>query len=569
MKYLKNIRNILLLAFLILGIGSCTKDFEEMNKSPNSPVDVPAINIFTNAIYNSFGSELGSWLQHTYLGCWSQQWTKVQYVDEDKYETRDMSGYFDGPYSNELKNLTIVINKTIEEGNDRLLAAAKIMRVWNFMRLTDLWGDIPYSEALQGFEADGIIKPAYDTQEAIYMDLLTELEEANILLAGTSVNFGSGDIMYGGDPVKWRKLANSLKLRLLNRCAGTPWSFTYDMVGTQPDVTTTPGAAAYASADAEIAAILANPAQYPVLGSNADDAKLVFPGLPYRNWIFNTLYQRTDQGTSQTMVEWLKDRDDPRLHIYAQPMPSSYDLSDPAEDFSGLDYNGFQNGSEELSAYFPEVSLIGTAIAYDEYAPVYLMTYDEVQFIKAEHYLRVANDAAAQDAYETGIEASMSRWKCNDGGTVSPSYKFGASQVATLPVSYPVDYTAYLAHPLVDWDAAPDDAHKFQLICEQRWAAIFGQGVQAFNEVRRTGFPARVFQYELEATVYPGLGLPIRIWYSASEETYNGENLADAKNRQNIEEANESMFSTNGIQSQMWWHTRKNPIPTETDPQEF
>ncbi len=569
MKYLKNIRNILLVALLILGIGSCTKDFEEMNKDPNSPVDVPAINIFTNAIYGSISDELGSWLQHTYLGPWSQQWCKVQYIDEDKYEPRDLSGYFDGPYSDQLKNLTIVINKTTEEGNDRLFAAATIMRAWNFLYLTDVFGDVPYSEALQGFQADGIIKPVYDTQEDIYMALLDELEQANTLLAGTTVNFGAGDIMYGGDPVKWRKLANSLKLRILNRCAGTPWSFTYDMVGTQPDVTTTPGAAAYSGADADIAAILANPTQYPVFEGNADNATLVFPGLPYRNWIFNTLYARTDQGISQTMVDWLKDRDDPRVHIYAQPMPSSYDLSDPAEDFSGLDYNGFQNGSEELSAQFPLVSLIGTRIAYDENAPVYLMTYDEVEFIKAEHYLRVANDPDAQTAYENGIAASMARWDCPDGGTVSPSYKFGASESADLPVSYDVDYVAYLAHPLVDWGAAADDAHKFQLICEQRWAAIFGQGVQAYHEIRRTGFPERTFEFELEATVYPGLGLPIRLPYSLSEETYNGENLADAKNRQNIEEAHESMFSTNGIISQMWWHTRKNPIPTETDPQNF
>lgn len=569
MKYLKNIRNIFLVALLILGIGSCTKNFEEMNQSPNSPVDVPAINVFTDAVYSGLSVELGGWMQHTYVGCWSQQWCKVQYVDEDKYETRDLSGYFDGPYSGALKNLTIVINKTTEEGDDRLLAAAKIMRAWMFMYLTDLWGDIPYTEALQGFEADGIIKPVYDTQEDVYLALLDELEEANVLLTGTSVNFGTGDIIYGGDPIKWRRFANSLKLRLLNRCAGTPWTFTYDMVGTQADVTTNPGAAAYASADAEIAAILANPTQYPVFGSNADDATLVFPGLPYRNWIYNTLFARTDQAIAQTMVNWLEDRDDPRLHIYAQPTPSSYDLSDPGEDFSGLDYEGFQNGSEELAATFPVVSLLGTKVAYTETAPVYVMTYDEVEFIKAEHYLRVANDGAAQTAYEAGIAASMSRWGCNDGGTVSPSYKFGASEVAVLPVSYPVDYVTYLAHPLVDWGAAADDAHKFQLINEQRWTAIFGQGVQAFNLIRRTGFPERTFEFELEATVYPGLGLPIRLWYSASEETYNGENLADAKNRQNIEEANESMFSTNGIQSQMWWHTRKNPIPTEKDYQNF
>jgi hypothetical protein len=569
MKYLNYIRNIFLVVLLLLGIGSCTKNFEEMNQSPNSPVDVPAINIFTDAIYGSLSDELGSWLQHTYLGPWSQQWCKIQYVDEDKYEPRDLSGYFDGPYSDQLKNLTIVINKTTEEGDDKLLAAALVLKAWNFMYLTDLFGDVPYSEALQGFEADGTLKPVYDTQESVYMAILDLLDEANTLLTGTTVNFGSGDIMYGGDPTKWRKLANSLKLRLLNRCAGTPWTFTYDMVGTQPDVTTDPGPAAYASADAEIAAILSNPSTYPVFESNADDATLVFPGLPYRNWIFNTLYSRTDQGVSQTMVNWLEARNDPRLHIYAQPMPESYDLSDPGEDFSGLDYDGFQNGSEELSAQFPLISLIGTAVAYDETAPVYLMTYDEVEFIKAEHYLRVANDGAAQTAYEEGIAASMSRWGCADGGTVSPSYKFGASETATLPVSYPVDYATYLADPLVDWDAAADDAHKFQLICEQRWAAIYGQGVQAWHEIRRTGFPERIFEYELEATAYPGLGLPVRLQYSFTEETYNGENLADAKTRQNIESSNESMFSTNGTVSQMWWHTRKNPIPTEKDYQNF
>ncbi len=565
MKYLNYIRNIFLVVILLLGIGSCTKNFEEMNKSPNSPVDVPAINIFTDAIYGSLADELGSWIQHTYVGCWCQQWTKIQYVDEDKYEPRDLSGYFDGPYSDQLKNLTIVINKATEDEDDKLLAAAMILKAWNFMYLTDLFGDVPYSEALQGFEADGIIKPAYDSQEDIYMALSDELDAANTLLAGTTVNFGSGDIMYGGDPVKWRKLANSLRLRLLNRCAGTPWTFTYDMVGTQPDVTTDPGPAAYAGADADIAAMLASPTQYPMFESNDDNATLVFPGLPYRNWIFNTLYARTDQGIAQTMVDWLKARVDPRVHIYAQPMPSSYD--EGTGDYSGLDYNGFQNGSEELSAYFPNISLIGTAVAYDEYAPVYLLTYDEVEFNKAEHYLRVANDGAAQTAYEAGIAASMERWGCVDGGTVSPSYKYGASLIEVLPVTYPVDYATYLAHPLVDWTAAADDAHKFQLICEQRWAAIFGQGVQAYAEIRRTGFPERTFEFELEATVYPDLGLPIRLPYSSSEETYNGENLADAKNRQNIEESNESMFSTNGTVSQMWWHTRKNPIPTETDTQ--
>jgi len=559
MKYfIKSIRIILGL-FLVMGLfSSCTEGFEEMNTDPNNPVDVPAINIFTNAVENSIEFELGGWIQHTYLGVWCQQWCKVQYIDEDRYMPRDMSSYFNGPYTSALKNLTIVIDKTTEEGDDgeRLLAAAKIMRAWVFMYLTDQFGDVPYSEALQGFSADGTLHPTYDSQESIYTDLLAELEEANVLLTGTTVNFGSGDILYGGDPVKWRKFANSLKLRLLNRAAGTPWSFTYDMVDPQADVTTTPGAAAMAGADAQIAAILANPTQYPVFTSNDDDAALSYPGIPYRNPIFNTLYSRKDQAISQTMVDWLEARTDPRLHVYGQPTPNSVDTPP-------LDYVGFQNGRAITAAIFPTISMLGTAVAFDEFAPVYVLCYDEVEFIKAEHYMRVANDAAAQTAYEAGITASMERWGLADGGTVNPSWGY-ANDITVGTTAYPVNFTSYINDPLVRW-AAKTDAEKFQMICEQRWAAMFGQGVQAYSEIRRTGFPERIFEYELEGAYYPNMGLPIRLQYALSEETYNTDNLIASKNDQSVEAGNEGMFSTSGITSQIWWHTRKNPIPTETD----
>lgn len=539
---------------LIIGLGSCTKNFEELNKDPNSPVDVPALNIFTNAAQTAVDRQLGGWIQHTYLGPWSQQWTKVQYIDEDKYMPRDMSGDFDGPFSSELKNLQIVIDKASATAtkDDKLKAAAKILRVWVFMHLTDMFGDIPYTEALQGFLASGTLKPVYDTQASIYAAFLVELEEANVLLTGTTLNFGAGDIIYGGDPVKWRKFANSLKLRILNRCAGTPWTFTYTMVAPQASVTTTPGAAALTTADAQIATILGNATQYPVFTSNTDNAKLVYPGLPYRNPIYSTLYARTDQGVSETIVNWLKARTDPRIHIYAQPTPNS--VTTPP-----LNYIGFQNGRNTLSATLTAISILGTKIAYTEKSPTYILCYDEVQFIKAEYYKRIASDLAAQNAYEAGIRASMDRWGLTDGGTVYPTY--GKLTIVTSATGYPVNYTTYLADPLVAWSGT--DAHKFQLICEQRWAAMFGQGVQAWHEVRRTGFPERIFEYELEGATYPNKGMPIRLQYSTSEETYNSINLLAAKTRQNVESANEGMYSSSGITSQMWWHTRKNPIPTE------
>lgn len=555
MKYYKTTQIIFAGLFLLVSLlSSCTKDFEELNTNPNSPVDVPAINILTNAEVNSIGRQLGGWMQHTYLGPWSQQWCKVQYIDEDRYMPRDMSTEFQAPFTSELKNLAIVINKAEgEEENPKLAAAAKVLRAWVYLYITDVWGDVPYSEALQGFDKDGDLTPKYDKQADIYTGLLTELEEANAALTGSVPFATSGDLIYGGDPLLWKKFANSLKLRILNRAAGTPYSHTYNLAG-GTTVTTTAGAAALTTADAQIATILGNPAAYPVFTSNDDNATLYYPGLPYRNPIFNTLYTRTDQGISETMVDWLLARNDPRIHIYAQPTPES-------QATPPLKYVGWQNGREVTSAPFPKISLLGTAVAYDENALVYVMTYDEVQFLKAEHYLRVGNDAAARAAYEAGIAASMERWGCEDGGTVYPSW--GKTDITTAATGQAVDYAAYLAQPTVAWAGTKDD--KFQLVIEQKWAGIFGQGIEAYTEVRRTGFPARVFEYELAGAYYPNLGLPIRVQYALSEDTYNTNNVEQARVDQKIERINEGMFSTNGIQSQVWWNTRKNPIPTATD----
>lgn len=557
MKYTRKISKLLTGLFLAsLLVLSCTKDFEELNTNPNRPVDVPAINILTNVQVNAVNLQLGDWPQSYYLGNWCQQWARVQYIDEDRYQVRDMSTYMNGAY-NQLRNVQIILDKTTdsEKTEDKSLnAAAKVMRAWIYMYLTDIWGDVPYSEALQGFSATGTLTPKYDTQAEIYADLLVQLEEANVALTGTTISFGAGDLFFGGDPAEWRKFANSLKLRLLNRAAGTPWSFTYDMAGAQADVTTNPGPAAMADADTRIAAILSDPAKYPIMSSNDDNVFLEYPGLPYRNPIFNGLYTRTDWAISETMVDWLEARVDPRLHVYGQPTPNSVETPP-------LDYVGFQNGRGITSANFPAVSLLGTAVGYDENAPLYVMTYDEVLFIIAEHQMRRNNDAAAQAAYEAGIKASFQRWGLSDNSMVYPSW--GKATITVGSTGYPVSYAGYLAHPLVAWGGTA--AQKFQLINEQKWAAIFGEGVQAYSEVRRSGFPARVFQYELEGAFYKNLGLPIRLQYALSEDTYNTNNVSEARIRQNIEAINEGMFSTDGTKSQVWWHTRKNPVPTETD----
>jgi hypothetical protein len=516
MKTLLKFRQIVIpVLVVIFALGACTEDFEEINTDPNNPTNVPAINIFSYATVDGVDDWLGNgWINHTYLACWSQQWCKVQYIDEDRYLFRvgNINTFYEDPYRTELMDLQVIIDKTAPEGegeNAPLHAAAKIFKVWVFHQLTDVFGDIPYSEALQGNIAGTSVFPAYDSQESIYMDMLNELEEANTILSSPQLNFGEGDLIYGGDPAAWRKFGNSLYLRLLNRCSG-----------------------AYPTADTKIAEILANPSQYPVIASNADNCKLDYPGvLPYRNGTYETLYTRTDQAISQTMVNWLKARNDPRLPIYAQPIESATLEGTPVPSPT---YIGQQNGAT-LQPLLPERSMLGTAIAYDPAAPLYLLTYDEVELIKAEYYLRAGNDAAAQTAYEAGIAASMERWGATyDAGT-------------------------YLADPLNSWTGGVD---KKKLICEAKWAAIFAQGVEAYAEVRRTGYPSRIFEYELEATEYPGLGLPNRLPYPQNEESYNGDNLKAAKDRQSVPASNAGMFN-----APVWWQTQDYPIPTSTDPQ--
>jgi hypothetical protein len=514
MKTLLKFKQIIVLVILIVfAAGACTKDFEKINTDPNNPTNVPAINIFSHAIVNAVDGWLGGgWINHTYMACWSQQWCKVQYIDEDRYDFRieSVNGFFQNPYTSHLMDLKVIIEKTAVGGpeeNAPLNAAARIMKVWVFHQLVDLFGDVPYSEALKGNEAGSSVFPVYDTQESIYMDMLSELEECNTILSTPQLNFGGGDLFYGGDPDAWQRFGNSLRLRLLNRCHG-----------------------AYTGADADIQMILGNSAQYPIMEQTSDMCALYFPGvLPYRNGTYNTLYTRTDQAISQTMVNWLLERNDPRLPIYAQPITST---TLEGVDVPSPTYVGQQNGAAS-QPILAERSMLGTAVAYDPAAPLYLLTYDEVEFIKAEYYLRAGQDANAQAAYEAAITASMDRWGADIGN--------------------------YLSDPMVAWDGGVD---KQKLIMEQKWASIFGQGVEAYAEVRRTGYPSRIFEYELEKTKYNGLGLPVRLTYAQTEESYNGTNLATAKSSQGVQVANDGMFGT-----RLWWNTAAYPIPTDTDPQ--
>ncbi len=500
------------LASLIL-FYSCTEDFTELNTNPNNPTDVPAVNILVHAIATGINREVGSgWLTHTYLGPWSQIMAKIQYIDEGRYIYRPTSiNYFwNGSYNSELKDLQIVEDKAKDKGFTALEAAARIMKAYFFHRHTDIFGDVPYSEALKG-DTDGILSPKYDSQQSIYSDLISELKACDAMLAGADAGvLPDGDVVYYGDVDGWRKFANSLLLRMYMR-----------MSGADP-----------ATAQAGIEEVYAA-GNY--IQSNADNATLDIDGeKPYRNGLMETLETRTDQGSSRTMIDILLERNDPRIHIYAQDIDDDYGKG----QYDGPDdvYVGQINGDLGSGPDQSTISLLGVPIAYDADRPYQLLTYAEVCFIFAEAAHKGWNVGDAQTWYEDGITASMEQWSALALASPMAGYAPDEAEITQAEI------TAYLAEDEVAWDASKGE----ELILTQRWIAVMPHGAQAFALVRRTGYPAVIESYELPATAYPGLGVPLRWPYPTDEENLNAANLAPAK----------AGIHDNMYGKPVWWDTR-------------
>ena len=212
---------IILLALISFSFATgCDGDFEELNKDPNNPVAIPADLLlgyaqrqFSNATYGmQRGGDMGA--------CWAQLWSKVQYNDEARYVPR--RGVIDALWSN-IYTLTVsegtaMYNLAEADGNTNLQGVALVMQAIGYQTLTELYGPIPFTEAIK----DGVLKPAYDNESVVFEGVIDLLTQATSLLSnGSGTITSSSDLYYGGDTSKWLKLANSLKFRALMRISGT------------------------------------------------------------------------------------------------------------------------------------------------------------------------------------------------------------------------------------------------------------------------------------------------------------------------------------------------------------
>lgn len=481
-----------------LAVTACKTDLTGLNVNPNSPsVDTPppAGTIFTRAVATTGGRVGGSGYQLSMMELLAQHIAQYQYVDEDRFAYRvgTIDGYFTGPYVDDLMNYQQVINvgQTQKDGNT--YGPAMVMMQFAYQNMTDTWGDIPYSQALQGLT--GPLKPQYDAQKDIYYGMVKALTDANTAMGGAGPGLGSGDQIYAGDASKWKKFANSLRLRLAMRMQKA------DLAKANTELT---------------AALAAGP-----MASNSDNAQITWPGdQVFDNPWASNFAGRDDHRMSKTLMDVLIANNDPRLTIYAQPTKA--DPTKYAGEPNGLD-NASANqygttASRPGLAFYPGSTTYGGTIGTSagRKTPTYLMTYAEVCFIKAEAANRGMGGltaAQAQGFYEAGITASITQW----GGT--------AAQAA-----------AYIAQPSVAYQGG---AAGLTQILTQKWISFFTQGQEAWSDWRRTGIPANITPGPKATLTY----MPRRMLYATTEQSVNNDALQAAITRQGAD-----TYAT-----RMWW----------------
>ena len=197
----------------LIGITACG-DLTSINQDPNGPVDVPPPSILPSVIQVLANNVDGvTSLNIRGGGLWVQYYSQIQYRDEDKFVVRSgtSGGWF--MYSSVLEDAQRMIVKGQASGAPNWSAVGRILKSYAFSVMTDAMGDLPYSQALKG---DTVLHPVYDTQQSIYDSLFANLAQANseFNFAASATGFPDGDLMYGGNLTKWRKFANSLRLRL-------------------------------------------------------------------------------------------------------------------------------------------------------------------------------------------------------------------------------------------------------------------------------------------------------------------------------------------------------------------
>ncbi|RLZ12391.1 SusD/RagB family nutrient-binding outer membrane lipoprotein [Faecalibacter macacae] len=455
---MKVINKLVLLTLLGVSVGttltSCDNGLEAINENTNSPEIVPTYTIFNGANRYLMNYTRDGWWSARMSLPWMQYSAQNNYIEEDKYQYRDTQTTNGWTYLYRTANNYKDIIQRVEDpstasqmaayGNiQNQIAASRIMLAYTFDNLVTHFGDVPYwsygqrnNPDFQALQIETYTNPKYASQEEIYKDILNELKAAaDQIVVGDKV-FTAGDNIYDGDAAKWKKFANSLRLRIANRIKHK-----------------------LPAAQTHINEALAS----GVFTSNADNAAHAFgsadaEGNPF--WKLFYVDNRTDFYVNRTFVQLLKGEKgsyglDPRLFKVAAPIGST-----AAEIKSGS-----ESQSRDLTKYtgmpygLPTVETVFSSSAINFFNSNYtkinkaevLMEYAEVEFILAEL------NGWSQANYEAGVKASMEKMGVDSAEITA--------FIATLP--------------------AATQEH----VLNQKYIALLGNSDESWNEYRRTGYP--------------------------------------------------------------------------------
>jgi hypothetical protein len=483
---------------LAVALSSCQK-FEDLEKDPNRPGEVPPSLVFTNVLYGIYYSP---WSDEQR---WNQFWcSNYAYYDDQEYDWTTTSFNY-----TQLKNVNQMIAEATRVGlpeNNPYSALGKFFKAYYFVDMSMRLGDVPLTDALKSL---GNTKPKYDTQKAVFKQALAWLEEANSdlqsLINSNDLSL-TGDFMLGNDLKKWQKVVNAYKLRVL---------ISLSKKESDTDL----------NIKKQFADVINNPTKYPLISSLDDNLKFTYNSSTDKYPLNQDNYGQTAtrNNMSATYLNTLVSLKDPRTFIVADPAVAKINAGLTAADYEA--YVGASSGEslDDMSTKMlnGEYSPISKSKYYSSYfgEPCIQIGYSELCFNIAEAINRGWVSGNSEDYYTKGIIAS---WRFH--GVESIDTKWG-EYYAQAAVKYSSDTSTALTQ-----------------ILTQKYLAFFqNSGWEAYNNYRRTGVPTFL--------TGPGTANSGRIakrWqYPSSERTTNADNYNAALKSQFGAE-------TDDINSEMW-----------------
>ncbi|TVQ06419.1 MAG: SusD/RagB family nutrient-binding outer membrane lipoprotein [Bacteroidetes bacterium] len=498
-----------LLAILVIVFAfaatACRKDLSELNINPDQPLSADPNYLYVYALQQG----MGNYNSDVNLRQWSiMNWTMYLAARGGVEEGREYEmpsgkdAFWREQYTNTLSNTQIIIEMAAENPNMvNMKAAAEIWQVYIFQILTDLWGDIPYSEALKGMTGL-VFSPSYDSQQDIYLQMINKVRDA-VQSFDPSAGFFNpeSDLIYNGNMMKWQTLGNSLMLRLATRI---------NRVDPQT----------YATIVEELK-------NKPLIRSQQEAALFPYNSV-HKNPLWETMYRNESviqNNPSKFFADLVDSRNDPRASVFFQEAPLSFLPFIPKyKGIPNLLPNGHAawdnynlNQSLGIAGEWGDISQIGTWFLRNN-TPGVIMNYAEVCFLLAEAALQGLWDEDPQSLLREGVRAHIEY--INLFG--DEEHQIPESEIHIFLLNLP--------------------QVTLEEVITQKWLSFaYEQGFEAFAEYRRTGFPVLTdyFGHAINQDIFPK-----RLPYPPSEQTLNRANY----NKALINQGPDNEFT------HLWWN---------------